>query len=110
MKPGFLLVQWAGCGSRDCAGNLGALGNEDSLAPTFPAVVPNVQKAALSSQPAEGNLENAGLAEICRLPSAELNDVAFAVFSKALHKELRNVQNPQGLGCWSFLQKWFYSW
>lgn len=66
--------------------SLRALGNKGSLAPTFPAVVPNMQEPGLSSQLCRGepgNLENAGLAKICRLPSAELNDVAFAVFPKA---------------------------
>lgn len=74
MKPGFLLVQWAGCGSKDCGGNLGALGNEGFLGPTFPAVVPNMQEPALSPQLCKsdpGNPENAALAEICGLPSAE---------------------------------------
>ena len=92
MKSSFLLVQWAGCGSRDCGGSLGALGNKDSLAPIFPAIVKNMQERAISSQLCRGepgNLENTSLAEICRLPSAELNDVTSAMFSKAF------VSHPQ---------------
>jgi len=92
MKPGFLLVQWAGCGSRDWEGSLGALGNKDSSVPTFPAVVSSVQEPALSSQLCRGepgDAENAGLAEICRVPSAELNDVTFAKCPKAY------VSHPQ---------------
>lgn len=54
MKPGFLLVQWAGQGSGDYRGSPGALGNEDSLSPSFSALVPNTEEPALSS--AEGSL------------------------------------------------------
>lgn len=86
VKLGFLLVQWAGCGSKDCGGSLGALGNRGFLGPTFPAVVPNMQDPALSSQLCRSdprNPENVGLADNCRLPSAELSDVVFAMFPKA---------------------------
>lgn len=57
MKPGFLLVQWVDCGSRGCGGSLGALGNKDFLAPTFPAVVPNMQELALGSALQKGSWE-----------------------------------------------------
>lgn len=76
---------------------MGALGNEGFLGPTFPAVVPNMQEPALSPQLCRsdpGNPENVALAEICRLLSAELSDVVFAMFPKALDRELSNVQNP----------------
>lgn len=53
LKPVFLLDQWGGCGSRDCLWSLRALGNRDSVAPTFPAVDSNMQEPELCYQQKE---------------------------------------------------------